>query len=205
MFHITTLSLGSYQTNCYIHWAEGANTCAVIDPGYEAEYILKKTAGLGLTVEAILLTHGHFDHVGAVEELVKTTGCALWMHQGDYSQFNNPTTAYFYPLANCNFTEVNFCEEGEVIRAGGLTFTVLSTPGHTYGSVCYKCEDALFCGDTLFAGSCGRIDLPGGDRAAMLLSLERLADLQEDLRIFPGHGPSSNLAWEQESNPYLQN
>ena len=205
MLNMTTLPLGSYQTNCYILWAEGANTCAVIDPGYEAKRVLEETGRLGLTIEAILLTHGHFDHVGAVEELVKTTGCALWMHQGDYSQLPNPTNAYFYPLANCSCTEVQFCEEGEVIRAGGLTFTVLSTPGHTYGSVCYKCEDALFCGDTLFAGSCGRIDLPGGDRAAMLLSLERLADLQEDLRIFPGHGPSSNLAWEQESNPYLQN
>ena len=205
MLNMTTLPLGSYQTNCYILWAEEAKSCAVIDPGYEAKRVLEETGRLGLTIEAILLTHGHFDHVGAVEELVKTTGCALWMNEGDYSQFPNPTNAYFYPLANCDFTEVQFCEEDEVIHAGGLTFTVLSTPGHTYGSVCYKCEDALFCGDTLFAGSCGRIDLPGGDRAAMLLSLERLADLQEDLRIFPGHGGSSTLASEQESNPYLQN
>ena len=204
MLNIHTLPLGSYQTNCYIVWAEGAKSCAVIDPGYEAKRVLEETGRLGLTIEAILLTHGHFDHVGAVEELVKTTGCALWMHQGDYSQLPNPTNAYFYPLANCSFTEVQFCEEGEVIRAGGLTFTVLSTPGHTYGSVCYKCEDALFCGDTLFAGSCGRIDLPGGDRAAMLLSLERLAEMKEDIRIFPGHGPSSTLANEQESNPYLK-
>ena len=204
MLHIKTLPLGSYQTNCYILWADEASTCAVIDPGYEAARILRETQALGLTIEAVLLTHGHFDHVGAVEELVKATGCALWMHQGDYSQLPNPTNAYFYPLANCSFTEVQFCEEGEFIRAGGLSFTVMATPGHTYGSVCYKCEDALFCGDTLFAGSCGRIDLPGGDRSAMLLSLERLVDLQEDLRIFPGHGPASTLANEQESNPYLQ-
>lgn len=205
MLKVHTLPLGAYQTNCYIIHEASSKTCCVIDPGYEGDTVLDKAASLGLSVEAIALTHGHFDHVGAVEELVKTTGCALWMNEGDYSQFPNPTNAYFYPLANCSFTEVQFCEEDEVIHAGGLTFTVLSTPGHTYGSVCYKCEDALFCGDTLFAGSCGRIDLPGGDRAAMLLSLERLADLQEDLRIFPGHGPSSNLAWEQESNPYLQN
>ena len=204
MLHIKTLPLGSYQTNCYIVWAEGSNTCAVIDPGYEAESILEKTAALGLTIDAVLLTHGHFDHVGAVEELVNSTGCALWMHEGDYSQFPNPTNAYFYPLANCDFTEVQLCEEGEAIRAGGLTFTVMATPGHTYGSVCYKCEDALFCGDTLFAGSCGRIDLPGGNRAAMAASLNRLAGLKEDMRIFPGHGPASTLAQEQESNPYLQ-
>ena len=205
MFHITTLPLGSYQTNCYIVWAEGSNSCALVDPGDEPERVLEKLSALGLTIEAILLTHGHFDHVGAVEELVKATGCALWMNEGDYSQFPNPTNAFFYPLANCDFTEVQFCEEGEVIHAGGLTFTVMSTPGHTYGSVCYRCEDALFCGDTLFAGSCGRIDLPGGDVEAMRNTLERLAQWQEDLRIFPGHGPSSTLAREQESNPYLQN
>ena len=204
MLNIKTLPLGSYQTNCYLVWAKGSSTCTVIDPGYEAECVLEKTAELGLTVDAVLLTHGHFDHVGAVEELVQKTGCALWMHEGDYSQFKNPTTAYFYPLANCDFTEVQFCEEGECITAGGLTFTVMATPGHTYGSVCYQCEDALFCGDTLFAGSCGRIDLPGGDRAAMLLSLERLAEMKEDIRIFPGHGGSSTLANEQESNPYLK-
>ncbi len=204
MFNLISLPLGSYQTNCYILWADGSKTCAIIDPGDEPDRILKKTAELGLTPEAILLTHGHFDHVGAVKALVTATGCALWMHEGDYSQFPNPTNAYFYPLANCDFTEVNFCEEDELIRAGGLRFTVLCTPGHTYGSVCYRCEDGLFCGDTLFAGSCGRIDLPGGDRAAMLNSLERLAEMKEDMRIFPGHGGSSTLIHEQQTNPYLQ-
>jgi len=204
MLNINSLPLGSYQTNCYILWAEGSSTCAVIDPGDSAQQVLSEVAGLGLTVEAILLTHGHFDHVGAVKELVKATGCALWMSQSDWSQKKNPTNLFFYPLANCDFTEVQFCEEGEVIHAGGLTFTVMETPGHTYGSVCYRCEDALFCGDTLFAGSCGRIDLPGGDRAAMADTLARLRELEEDLCIFPGHGGSSTLAHEQQCNPYLQ-
>ena len=203
MLNIHTLPLGSYQTNCYIVWAEGAKSCAVIDPGYEAKRVLEETGRLGLTIEAILLTHGHFDHVGAVEELVKTTGCALWMHQGDYSQLPNPTNAYFYPLANCSFTEVQFCEEGEVIRAGGLTFTVLSTPGHTYGSVCYKCEDALFCGDTLFAGSCGRTDLPGGSSKLLHQSLNRISLLEENYWVYPGHGESTTLAEEKRYNPYI--
>ena len=203
MLQIFTLPLGSYQTNCYIVWAEGAKTCAVIDPGYEPDRVLDAARNLGLTIDAILLTHGHFDHVGAVEGLLQATGCTLWMHEGDYSQFPTPTNAYFYPLTNCELAEVQFCEEGQQITAGGLTFQVVATPGHTYGSVCYRCQDALFCGDTLFAGSCGRIDLPGGDRAAMACTLERLAQLQEDLRIFPGHGPSSTLAREQETNPYL--
>lgn len=204
MTNIETLPLGSYQTNCYIVWEDTAKRCAVIDPGFEPEVILARLEQLGLSVDAILLTHGHFDHVGAVESIVKATGCALWMHQGDYSQFKNPTNAFFYPLANSDFTEIQFCEEAETIHAGGVDFTVWETPGHTWGSVCYLCWDALFCGDTLFAGSCGRTDLPGGDRKTMLSTLSRLSEVKEDYRIFPGHGESSTLHREQQTNPYMR-
>ena len=199
-----TLVLGAYQTNCYIVWAEGSKTCAVIDPGYDPERILARLSQLGLTLEAILLTHGHFDHVGAVEALTKTTGCALWMREADYTQFKNPMNDYLYPLHDKDFCEVSFCEEEEIIRAGGLKFSVIETPGHTWGSVCFLCEDAMFCGDTLFAGGCGRIDLPGGDRQTMALTLERLCELDTDYRIFPGHGGSSTLSYEQKTNPYLR-
>ena len=202
--NIVTMPLGAYQTNCYLLWQDDQDTCIVIDPGYEPERILRKTEQLGKRIEAILLTHGHFDHVGAVEEIVKATGCALWMSEGDWSQFRNPVTAYFYPLANCDFTEVSFCEEGEHISVGGLTFTVLATPGHTHGSVCYLCEDALFSGDTLFAGSCGRTDLPGGDGKWLRWSLERLSEIEEDLTVYPGHGESTTLAQEKKYNPYMR-
>ncbi len=204
MIRIETLPLGDYQTNCYLVWEDTAKSCTVIDPGYEPQTVLARLERLGLGLDAILLTHGHFDHVGAVEALVKVTGCTLWMNEGDYSQFKKPMNDYFYPIANCDFTEVFFCEEEEIIHAGGLTFTVLETPGHTWGSVCYRCGDALFCGDTLFAGSCGRIDLPGGDRQTMLLTLERLTEIPEDLRLFPGHGESSTLQREKLYNPYLK-
>jgi len=204
MLKIHTLALGAYQTNCYILREDSGSRCVAIDPGYEPSAILSFLEDQGLTLDAILLTHGHFDHVGAVKALVEATGCALWMHEGDYSQFPNPTNAYFYPLANSDFTEIHFCEHAEVICAGGLQFTVWATPGHTWGSVCYCCEDALFCGDTLFAGSCGRIDLPGGDRAAMLESLEYLAQMNADYRVFPGHGGSTTLLREQQTNPYLR-
>ena len=204
MPQIITLSLGDYQTNCYIVSAKESKTCAVIDPGYNAAMILDCLQALELTPDAILLTHGHFDHVGAVKELVKATGCALWIHEGDYSQPLNPTLSRFYPLANSDFTEIQFCEEGQVITAGGLEFSVWSTPGHTWGSVCYACKDALFTGDTLFAGSCGRIDLPGGDYKAMLASLARLASTTADYRVYPGHGGSSLLSREQQTNPYLR-
>ncbi len=201
---IHTLVLGDYQTNCYIVWGGNGAECAVIDPGYDASRVLQKAAELGLAVDAILLTHGHFDHVGAVEELVRQTGCSLWMCEGDWSQFPNPVNAYFYPLANCDFTEVHFCEQDEIIRAGGLRFDVLSTPGHTWGSVCYRCENALFTGDTLFAGSCGRTDLPGGDGKTLRESLERLKALDADYTVYPGHGPATTLSCEKKTNPFLR-
>ena len=201
---IDVLPLGAYQTNCYIVWETDSDRCAVIDPGYDPQAILARLGQLGLTLDAILLTHGHFDHVGAVEALAEATGCKLWMSQSDYTQRRNPMNDYLYPLHDKDFCEVSFCEEGEHISAGGLTFSVLETPGHTYGSVCYVCEDAMFCGDTLFAGSCGRTDLPGGDPVVMSDTLERLSQLNGDFRLFPGHGESSTLRHEQQTNPYMR-
>lgn len=204
MPNIETLTLGEYQTNCYIVWEAGAKACAVIDPGYEPETVLAKVHELGLTVEAVLLTHGHFDHVGGVEAIVRATGCKLWMSESDWSQFPNPINAYFYPIANCDFTEVFFCEDDEEITAGGVRFTVMETPGHTYGSVCYFCDGAIFSGDTLFAGSCGRTDLPGGSGECLRNSLERLSELEGDYHVYPGHGEATTLAREKRYNPYMR-
>ena len=200
--NIKTLPLGDYQTNCYLVWAEGSKSCAVIDPGYEARRVLSAAEKLGLTIDAVLLTHGHFDHVGAVEEIVEETGCRLWMSQRDWSKTNSPMNNYLFPIANCDFCEVWFCEDSEEITAGGLTFTVFETPGHTDGSVCFLCEDAIFSGDTLFAGSCGRTDL-GGDWDTILRSLERLKEMEGDYRVFPGHGLSTTLERERRHNPYM--
>ena len=204
MVTVHTLVLGAYQTNCYIVHDDSSKSCAVIDPGYEPEKILATLEALGLTVDAVLLTHGHFDHVGAVEALVSRTGCKLWMKEADYTQKPSPIASFFYPIHDCDFTEVSFCEEGEQIHAGGLMFTVLETPGHTWGSVCYRCEDVIFTGDTLFAGACGRTDLPGGDAQWLRRSLARLAALEEDPTVYPGHGESSSLAREKRYNPYLR-
>lgn len=204
MLNIHCLALGDYQTNCYIVHDDASKTCAIIDPGFFPERILAKVSELGLTVDAILLTHGHFDHVGGVETIVRATGCKLWMSQSDYTQHKNPANDYCYPIHDCTFTEVSFCEDGETIHAGGLAFTVMETPGHTWGSICYFCGDALFSGDTLFARSIGRTDLPGGDWNTIRDSLERLAELEGDFTVFPGHGPATTLSTERKFNPYLR-
>ena len=201
--NIKKMPLGQLQTNCYLVWADGSKGCAVIDPGYEADRILAAAKELDLTIEAILLTHGHFDHVGAVEELVEKTGCKLWMNQLDWSQPNSPMTSFLYPIANCDFCEVWFFEDRQELTAGGLTFTVRETPGHTAGSVCFFCGDAIFSGDTLFAGGCGRTDL-GGDWNAIQTSLRMLRDLPGDWRVFPGHGESTTLAAERQFNPCMR-
>jgi len=190
-----SLPLGSYQTNCYLVFGGENDRCVVIDPGDEAQKVLDAAAQLGKSVAAILLTHGHFDHVGAVRQIAAETDCDVYLHSNDLSLPKVFTAGALY----CTHTY----EEGDTVEAAGLTFSVLHTPGHTPGSVCLKCEDTLFSGDTLFAGSCGRTDLPGGDRRTMENSLQRLARLEEALTVCPGHGPLTTLSYEKQTNPYL--
>lgn len=194
--NIVTLTLGDYQVNCYIVWAEGSKTCAVIDPGYEPETILAKVRSLGLTVEAILLTHGHFDHVGGVKDLAAETGCRVYLCAQDLSMPPMMTAGSLY------YTDTY--AEGDTLTLAGLTFRVIQTPGHTPGSVCLFCGGAMFCGDTLFAGSCGRTDLPGGSAAQLRKSLLRLSRLEQDYAVYPGHGSASRLRAEKQYNPYLR-
>ena len=196
MLKVHALALGAYQTNCYIIHDEASKSCCVIDPGYEPDTVLDKLDSLGLTLEAILLTHGHFDHVGAVKELASETGCDVYIHPEDLSMPPMMTAGKLY------YTKTY--TEGAQLHLAGLDLTVLHTPGHTPGSVCLLIGDALFSGDTLFAGSCGRTDLPGGDWATIRTSLHRLAEIEANLWILPGHGPSSTLRDEKRYNPYMR-
>ena len=195
MLTLHTLPLGAYQTNCYILHQEASSSCVVIDPGYTPGVILDFLSGKGLTLEAILLTHGHFDHVGAVRDLAAETGCRVWLNPDDLSMPPQLTAGPLY------YTDTY--SEGDTISPAGIPFRVLSTPGHTPGSVCLIAEDFLFSGDTLFAGSCGRTDLPGGSTRAIRESLRRLAALPQDYSVHPGHGESTTLAWEKQYNPYM--
>ena len=196
MLNVHALVLGAYQTNCYIIHDDASKTCCVIDPGYQSEDILDKLTDLGLTLEAILLTHGHFDHVGAVRDLVADTGCAVYLCAEDLNMPANLTAGQLY--------YTNTYAEGSQLHLAGLDITVLHTPGHTPGSVCLVYGQHLFSGDTLFQGSCGRVDFPGGSPRQMIESLARLAALESDYRVHPGHGESTTLAAEKRYNPYMR-
>ncbi len=191
--NITVLPLGSLQANCYVA-AEGG-VCAVIDPGAQGARLVEWLKDNGLVPEAVLLTHGHYDHVGAVEALVQEFGVDVYLHKGD--------TAMTGELAKGLYWNKTYAE-GDTVTVGGMAFSVLHTPGHTPGSVCLRSGDALFAGDTLFAGSCGRTDFPGGSWEQMMASLSRLSKLEENCTVLPGHGGETTIARERAYNPYMK-
>ena len=193
---MVTMPLGAYQTNCYMICGDDSDRCLVIDPGYEPERVLAEAARLGKTIQAVLLTHGHFDHVGAVRTLAAETNCRVYLNEQDLSMPPQFTAGPLY--------YTHLYKEGDVLDLAGLKLRVIQTPGHTPGSVCLVTDGAIFSGDTLFEGSCGRTDLPGGDWATILKSLKRLANMEGSYRVYPGHGPSTTLADEKRWNPYMQ-
>ncbi len=195
---IHTLPLGYLQANCYIV-SQGEN-CIAIDPGAEANRVLAFLDENKLHLQAILLTHGHFDHVGAAEELVKATGCEIWMHENDFSAPN----LQMFPMMDMDIPEIFFFEEGDRFDFAGLEVSILEAPGHTDGSVCICMGDAMFAGDTLFANSIGRTDLEGGNMRLMQQSLQRLKTIESNYTVYPGHGPKTSLEREKRVNPYLR-
>lgn len=194
MLTVHTLPVGMLQANCYIVYAQGKADCVLIDPGDEAGKLLSFLEDRGLVCKGILLTHRHFDHVGAAKPLSETLGCPVYLHEADLVQ------RAVFPYGSDYHTDTY---EEDTVELAGLTFTVLHTPGHCPGCVCLQCEDILFTGDTLFAGGMGRVDFPGSSPRAMRDSLARLAALEENYTVYPGHGPATTLAAERTTNPYM--
>ena len=195
---IKTLPVGHLETNCYVVTDEKSLDCAVIDPGAEANTILDYIEDNHLKCVAVMLTHAHFDHVGALDEVLAETGAKCYVNNKEEQPGGNGFGRFIAPDGAIDYGE------GDTVQVGALTFRVMETPGHTAGGVTLICEDALFTGDTLFRLSCGRTDFPGGDMKLELQSLKRIADLPGDYDVYPGHAESSRLSIEREHNPYMR-
>ncbi len=205
---LLTLETGAYQANCYVCDC-GDGVAVIIDPGDDAGRIRAALLEAKVTPEAILLTHGHLDHISALTELLAVWSVPVYLAAGDARfAFTAQNEIPCYQPVGMVPEKLKDLTDGQTLMFGSATVTVLATPGHSPGSVCFQVKDGetdvLFSGDTLFAGSIGRTDFPGGDNAAMGKSLRRLAALPPALPVYPGHGPATSIGRECRVNPFLQ-
>ena len=200
MLQIKRMQVGQIGTNCYLLEDPDAKLCAVIDHGDNADGIDREIRKAGLSLSMILITHGHFDHVLAVPGLLaKWPDIPVYVHKQEVNwEGKGDQYMLLGPVPN-----IKTVGEGDVIDFSGHPIQVLHTPGHSPGSVCYLVGDILFAGDTLFAGSCGRTDFIGGSVSQILMSLKRLAGLEGNLRVCPGHDRLTTLDAERASNPFV--
>ncbi len=198
-------SVGDLGTNCYIVCSTDGHA-VIADPAANAQKLLESVKLNNLTVDAILLTHAHFDHILAIKAVQEATHAPLCVGAGDVSMLADPhanLSALVTPHTPVSLTADCVLHEGDVLSFGDASLTVLETPGHTPGCVCYVGDEVLITGDTLFAGSVGRTDLPGGDMGVLRHSLAKLAALSGEYTLYPGHGEISVLSYEKRANPYL--
>ncbi len=200
---VEKMIVGMFATNCYFAICRDTKEAAVIDPGAEGKKIFARINSLSLKIKAIINTHGHIDHVGANGYLKDKTKAPLMISEKDLGTYKNPgfglkLLTWKQPAPD------QLLSEGDRIDIGNFTLTVLETPGHTPGGISLNGEDVLFCGDTLFAGSIGRTDLPGGSYDELIKSInERLVTLPPDTLVYPGHGSVSTIRTEIGSNPFI--
>ena len=210
MIDARMFTVGPVQENCYIVRPKGADSAVIVDPGDEADRLLAAVSDLGIeTVEAILLTHTHFDHIGAVAPVARTTGAPVYCPALETQVLANVMDYVPWPGFGPfeSYEADQTVEGGETLRLAGIAFEVLFTPGHSPGHVTYALpeENALFSGDVLFQGSVGRVDLPGGDWPTLLASIELLMDrFPEEAVVYPGHMGTTTLGRERASNPFLR-
>lgn len=199
---IKKLVVGSLENNCYIIADEKTNESFITDPGDEPDRILDLIHKNNLTIKYIICTHAHFDHVAAIPEIKEETKARIVLHSDDlnmYRSTKNQAAAWGYEIDPLPEPDI-FVSEGDIMEVGGLKFVVLHTPGHTQGSICLYGEGIVITGDTLFAGSVGRTDLPGGDISKLIKSFKRLMSLPDEVKVLTGHGPESTIKKEKIDN-----
>lgn len=204
--NIKVMPLGMVQANCYII-TNNQNECAIIDPGGESEKIINYLEENSITPKMILLTHGHFDHIASVWDLIEKYNLAVYINQNDLEMLQDinialcsMTRLYFNYKAGLEYNALN---DNDTVNLGELEFKLIHTPGHSKGSSCFIVEDSIFTGDTLFKGDIGRTDLYGGDYNTIKNSLKKLCKLNKNYKVYPGHGESSYLEDEIQHNPYM--
>lgn len=206
--NIITVPNGTLQANCYI--VETDHAAVVIDPGYLEKQLTAYVAENPDKIKFILLTHRHFDHLNAANALRKITGAKIVIHELDegglYSDLLSLASMAggFYGHADPDAHADVYVDEGDTVTAGEMVFSVLYTPGHSEGGVCYLCGNTLFSGDTLFKGSIGRTDFPSSSNQEMRESLDRLCTLPDDTVVYPGHGPMTTIGHEKQTNMFLK-
>ncbi|MBU1342662.1 MAG: MBL fold metallo-hydrolase [Proteobacteria bacterium] len=204
---IKKLEVGPIMANCFILGCESTKEAVVIDPGDDADRILMELSKAGLIVKYLINTHGHFDHVGANKRMKEVTGAQLAIHPDDEPMLAELSrSALMFGLSAQNSPPADILlKNGDEISFGDITLQVMHTPGHSKGGICLYTKGHLFAGDTLFAGSIGRTDLPGGDYDTLISSIkEKLLGLDEDTIVYTGHGPETTIGNEKRMNPFLR-
>ena len=199
-------ALGPMQTNCYFLVDEATDKTVIVDPACDANGIADKLKRHGCKPEAVVLTHAHFDHMLALDELRERFDIPLFVHEGDAPAVIDPSLSMMDLYADvhtgCKPAE-RLLKDGDEISFGNTTLKVIHTPGHTPGSICLTEGDTMISGDTLFKESIGRYDFPGGDYKTLMKSLEKLLSLETDYNVYPGHGPKTTLSHEREFNYFI--
>jgi glyoxylase-like metal-dependent hydrolase (beta-lactamase superfamily II) len=205
-FRIKTYPVGQIGTNCYIIYREAYKKAVIVDPGAQGTYILARCKELGVIPEAIFLTHGHFDHILAVED-IKREFPEIHIYAGEHEKntLQNPSINLSSGVGeSCSLMADVYVKDGEMLTVAGISFQVINTPGHTSGSICFLItgEEVLISGDTLFLESLGRTDLPTGDQSQIINSIrEKLFTLPGDTLVYPGHGDMTTIGHEKAYNP----
>lgn len=203
---IRRLVLGELETNCYILWSEDGRGI-VVDPADDAEQICRVVADESITVTAVVLTHVHFDHMLAAGEVCSRLSAPLYVGRGDddaLTDSHRNLSRWFSPTLRLSLTADGYLSDGDTVSVGDTALEVMETPGHTPGCICLYGGGILLSGDTLFCGSIGRLDFPGGDPQQMTNSLNRLLQLPESTVVYSGHGPETTIGCEIATNPFLQ-